>query len=203
MAKKDAIKDAAEDIANQVEKLLKELEQRVAKNDRVYVVAIVTTDDFYSTSIGANTEQHFAKSDKRPLDRWYFGEWGMDGANFDNNALSRLGDPTDEDIDEPGPHKVQASWLTAMIEGLRLAKSAGKMVFRGQPVTGFVTMVDHGAACWIQSESARYVNSPEEFAAIEDEFTEALNESYGEPSDDDEPDHLRKDFEKLWAKRNP
>jgi hypothetical protein len=198
----DAIATCAADVATQVSKSLRSLEKKLASGESIYVYAIVVSDDLNSVMACANTKKHYAQSGGGPLDRWYFGQWVTDGMDIDSSGLmKRLGDPTDEEISEPGPHPVQTAWLVALTEALLQVKKRGELVFRGKEVIAFCSGIDTEAARWIELATARLLNSPAQFTSLESELRAAHDEWYGADSGDDVSD-LQRSFEKLWKSRS-
>jgi hypothetical protein len=168
------IAKVAEDIALQLAKSMRGLETHLNAEHSVYVYALVLSDDFAQVLGYANTLQHFTASSGGPRQKWYFANWFATGMELDTTALCAfLGDATDDDI------AVQASWVMAIIEGLRLARSRGALSFRGSPVAAFCSMIDSRNAIWIERESARAANPPELLNSFEQEREAAATEGYG------------------------
>jgi hypothetical protein len=187
------IRDAAEDIAQQVNATFQGLDEHLAADQAVYVFALVVSDDFGQLMGYANSEAHFAKSERIPLDRWYVAQWFATGMDLECEVLrERIGDATDDEA------PIQAAWLLAMTEGLKLVRDHGGMMFRGRPVIAYCSMIDSANALWIERETARAINPPEAYAAIAAEMSAASVEWYGEG--EREPSDLQIAFDQLCRK---
>lgn len=180
---------AAEDVAQQVGDGLQRLRDRLDPAEVVYVYALVVPDDFASVSGYGNTASWLAKRKGTPTDKWQFAEWfGVITDIQTGVLLETLGDATFQD-DRDLQHTRQASWLLAMAEGLKLARARGTLDWRGQPITAFCSVIDSYDAVWVERETARMINPPELFAAVEPELAAAWTRSYGTKAMEPQPLH--------------
>jgi hypothetical protein len=167
------------------------LRKHLADDQVVYVYALVATDDFSNVAGYANTTKHFRESDGRALDQWYFAQWSATGMDIDATVLEELlGDPTDDDPE------IQAAWLHALTEGLKMARAQDGLKFRGNGVVTFCSMIDSKNAVWVEQRTARLTNPPDLLKACEAGLKAAAEEWYG--TTPPHPTELQTAFAKLY-----
>jgi len=109
-----------------------------------------------------------------------------------------LGDDTFQDDQEPQSSR-QASWLVALAEGLREARTRGGLEWRGRPVAAFCSVIDSSDAVWVERETARLANPPDLLATFEAELAAASADWYGAAAAGSRP--LRSAFERQLRAR--
>lgn len=190
---------AADDIAGQVVANMRGLRANLDPGEGVYAYALVVPDDFCSVMGYANTTQHLAATAGRPLDKWYFAQWLTQGMDLRTDVLTNLlGDATFQN-DRELQHSRQASWLMALVEGLRAARARGGLEWAGRPVAAFCSVIDSSDAMWVERETARLINPPDLLVTFEGELVAASASWYG--TADPEPSLLRSAFDRLLRKR--
>src|SRR4051794_5955748 len=179
------IKAAAEAVAQQVMNSLAGLRRKSGKKATIYAYALVPLDDFSSVMAYANTDAHLAKKnagdtlipEEKSLNKWYFGQWWSGGMDHETGPLAEaLGDASSDDV------TIQAAWLLAMAEGLKLARERGALEHSGNPVVAFCSMADSSNAAWIEPETARHSNPPNVLDPIRGEMRDAVIAWYGKKS---------------------
>ena len=165
---------AAESVAEQIAASMKGLARNLGTK-AVYVIALVVSDDFATVCKAVNTEEHYLASEGGSVSRWQPTEWLENGMDLDVDVLNeRLGEPTyqtDPELTKSRPTK-QAVWLIALIDGLRLARTAGHLNWAGLPIVAFCTIQDSGLAKWCALESARLVNPADLMEKISKDFAD-------------------------------
>lgn len=190
-----AIRAAAQSIAEQVSLSIQGLERRL-RDETVYAFALSVSDDFSMLNKAVNTESHYAKSPGGARFRWRVGEWQHNAMDLEVEPLIELlGDPTfqtDPQLQEQQP-AIQARWLLALIDGLKLARDGGHLNWNGTAIAGFCTIEESDDAGWVEQHSARMVNPPERLVDLESGLAAArVDEEPGE-----EPGPLEAAFQAL------
>jgi len=181
---KTKIESASKELGTAIAKSMEALRKN-APGTRVYAVALVALDDFSDVQLYANTEEHLAKTERRDLDRWYFGQFWSSGLTVDFSALKKhLGEVEDWDEDEEPENSNAVDWLAAMTHAMRHARDQGAFNFNGKAATIYCSMVDSLNAIWLEDLSARFLNSADAYAAAAPGIKAASSDWYR--SDDDQ-----------------
>lgn len=160
------IDTAAKELASSLVVCMNELRKSEAASSDVYSVVLVVLDDFGDVQAYANTESHFATTDRTDTDRWYFGEYWSEGLPLDFDGLTtHLGEVEDWDEDDEPESSNAGDWLAAMTLAMRYAKDEGAFDFGGKNATAYCSMVDSLNAIWLEDVSGRFINDPETYSA--------------------------------------
>jgi hypothetical protein len=190
---------AVGDIAAQVVASMQGLRVHLDPDEKIYVYALVVPDDFASVMGYANTTRHLAASAGRPWDKWYFAEWFAEGMELETEVLKEALGSADFHDDRQIQHRQQATWLLALAEGLRMARAAGALEWRGRPVAAFCSVIDSEDAGWVERETARLANPPELLATFEAELATATWVWFGMA--DGQPRPLQAAFQRMLQVR--
>lgn len=169
------IETAADKLSTAIKVCMEEYRDALEPGEHVYAVALVILDDFSDLQAYANTDQHFAETEGRDLDRWYFGEFESEGMPVEFECLTEhLGEVSDGDqgIDD------KANWLAAMTLAMQRAKADGVFKFDDEQAMLFCSIVDSYDAIWLEDLTARKLNSPAKYAAAANGIRNAAKEWY-------------------------
>ncbi|MDF1845140.1 MAG: DUF4303 domain-containing protein [Rubripirellula sp.] len=174
-------------------------------NQAVYGFILATMDDcdhtmVFATSLEALEPRLEGVTDdtERAFQKWYAGEWGDDlgHISFQEGEKILSLDSYDDDSAE-SRRAYQARRLWVMTKALKDVADQGGFNRGRQPITAFCTMFDDENAVWLERESARYINKPEQFDAFAPEQVLAASRWY---RDVDEPRALAEVFQQLMRK---
>ena len=160
------IESASKELGKAIVECMVGLQDAIESGSHVYAVVLVVLDDFSDLQLYANTDQHLAKTEATNTDRWYFGEFWSEGMPVHFDALTKhLGEVEDWDEDEEPENSNAVDWLAAMTHAMRNARDQGAFNFDGQEATIYCSMVDSLNAVWLEDLSARFLNTPDAYAA--------------------------------------
>jgi hypothetical protein len=184
--KQAAIESAAKELGQAIAKSMDSLRKKLAPGTSLYVVVLAVRDDFSDLRLYGNTEEHFAKTKRRALDRWYFGEFSSAGVSVDwygalINHLGRVENWEERDKPENGN---AVDWLVAITRAMLHARDQGAFTFNGQAATIYCSMVDSRNAIWLEDLSARFLNPADAYAAAAPGIKSASREWYQSKGDE-------------------
>jgi hypothetical protein len=179
------IESASRELAKAIVECMAGLKKNMDPGLKVYAAVLVVLDDFSDIQLYANTDQHLAETEGTDTDRWYFGEFWSEGMPIDFDALTNhLGEVDDWDEDEEPEKSNAVDWLAAMTKAMREARDQGAFTFDGQEAIIYCSMVDSLNAIWLEDLSARFLNTPDAYAAAAPGIKSASSDWYQSGSDE-------------------
>lgn len=179
------IEAASKELGKAVAECMLGLRQTLDPGSKVYAVVLVVLDDFSDIQLYANTDRHLAETEGTDTDRWYFGNFWSEGMPIDFDALrTRLGEVEDWDEDEEPEKSNAVDWLAAMTHAMRHARDQGAFKIDGQEATIYCSMVDSLNAIWLEDVSARFLNTPDAYAAAAPGIKSASSDWYQSGGDE-------------------
>jgi hypothetical protein len=167
------------------------LRSHAVADDRLYAIVLACRDGLdytmlywgYHKPLG-DRQKRRAATDYAGLmaDKWYFGNM-IDAADEVDDRRLQAAIPLEPVFTSPDYCGLRGALILWSLAGsLRELAAAGEMEHRGRPVVGFCSLVDSADAGWVERETARYINSPEAFAAFEPEHLAYRGSCGAEPT---------------------